>query len=102
MLTIDTLLLTATRVLTYNGQQLLTNASGFFYEREKSLFLVTSRHVLFDEPSQHFPDRILIDLHTDPENMAQSTGFSIPLYNNNDSVWRQGTDSAAVLMWQRL
>lgn len=94
MLTIDTLLLTATRVLTYEGQQVLTNASGFFFEREKRLFLVTSRHVLFDEPSRHFPDRIVIELHTDPDNMAESTGFSIPLYNNNGSVWRQGIDSA--------
>lgn len=94
MLTIDTLLLTATCVLTYKGQQLLTNATGFFYEHEKRLFLVTSRHVLFDEPSRHFPDRIVIDLHTDPENMAESTGLSIPLYDDKGSVWRQGLDSA--------
>lgn len=94
MLTFDMLLLTATRILTYEGQRPLTNATGFFYEREGQLFLVTSRHVLFDEPSGHFPDRIVIDLHTDPENMAESTGFSIPLYNKTGSVWRQGLDLA--------
>ena len=96
MLTFDMLLLTATRILTYEGQRPLTNATGFFYEREGQLFLVTSRHVLFDEPSGHFPDRIVIDLHTDPENMAESTGFSIPLYNKKGSVWRQGLDLAGV------
>ena len=91
---IDTLMLTATRVLTYEGQQPLTNASGFFFERGERLFLITSRHVLFDEPSGHFPDRVVIDLHTDPDNMAESTGFSIPLYQNGNSLWRQGLDTA--------
>ena len=53
--------------------------SGFFFERERRLFLVTSRHVVGDDPSGHFPDRVEIDLHTDPDNMAAATQFSIPL-----------------------
>lgn len=91
---IDTLLLAATRVTTFSRQQLLTNASGFFFENAGKLFLVTSRHVLIDKPSEHFPDRIEIDLHTDADNLAQSTGFSIPLYQRGQSCWHQGTDSA--------
>ena len=91
---IESLLLTAARVLTFEQQRPLTNASGFFFERDGRLFLVTSRHVLIDEPSKHFPDRIEIELHTDAQNLAESTGFSIPLYRNGKSVWRQGTDSA--------
>ena len=67
---------------------------AFFFQRDERLFLVTSRHVLVDEPSLHFPDRIEIELHTDPENMAKSTGFSIPLYSDGKSVWRQGLDTA--------
>ena len=47
---IETILLTAARVYTYREQQRLTNASGFFFERNDRLFLVTSRHVMFDEP----------------------------------------------------
>ena len=73
---------------------MLTNASGFFFERDERLFLVTSRHVVIDEESHHLPDRLEIELHTDPENMAKSTGFSIPLYRNGKAVWRQGLDSA--------
>jgi hypothetical protein len=91
---IETLLLTAARVSTFLQQRLLTNASGFFFEREGRLFLATSRHVMMDEPSKHFPDRIEIELHTDPGNIAQSTGFSIPLYRNGMSLWRQGADAA--------
>jgi hypothetical protein len=91
---IESLLLTAARIYTFEQQCMLTNASGFFFERDARLFLVTSRHVLFDPPSKHFPDRIEIEVHTDAENMAQSTGFSVPLYRNGASLWRQGLDAA--------
>jgi S1-C subfamily serine protease len=91
---IDPVLLTAARVCTIRGTRVLTNASGFFFERGERLFLVTSRHVVIDEPSKHFPDRIEIELHTDAANMAASTGFSIPLYRDGRSVWHQGKDKA--------
>ena len=91
---IEPVLLTAARVCTFNGQQLLTNASGFYFARDERLFLVTSRHVMVDEPSQHFPDRIEIEVHTDLHNVAQTTGFSMPLYRDGQSLWRQGCDGA--------
>ena len=91
---IDTILLTATRICTFAQGRLLTNASGFFFARGEQLFLVTSRHVLRDKPSRHFPDRLEIELHTDPNNLAESTGFSIPLYSGGNSLWRQGLDKA--------
>jgi S1-C subfamily serine protease len=91
---IEALLLTAARIFTFEQQQRLTNASGFFFERDDRLFLVTSGHVLFDEPSRHFPDRIEIELHINPDDIAQSTGFSIPLYRDGEGVWRQGLDTA--------
>ncbi len=91
---IESLLLTAARVCTFDGQRPLTNATGFFFERDGRLFLVTSRHVMIDAPSKHFPNRVEIELHTDPDNMTRSTGFSMPLYQKSRSVWRQGTDTA--------
>jgi Trypsin-like peptidase domain len=91
---IESLLLAAARVFTFQQQRLLTNASGFFFERADRLFLVTSRHVLIDAPSNHFPDRIEIELHIDADNLAASTGFSIPLYRGGKSLWRQGIDAA--------
>jgi S1-C subfamily serine protease len=90
---IEPLLLVAQRLTTFDQQRLLTNASGFFFERDGRLFLVTSRHVLVDRPGNHFPDRIEIELHTNPDNLAQSTGFSIPLYREGTSLWKQGTDT---------
>ncbi len=91
---IEPLLLTARRLSTFVGDRPLTNASGFFFERGERLFLVTSRHVVVDAPSDHFPDRVEIELHTDPDNLAKSTGFSVPLYHNGKSLWRQGIDAA--------
>lgn len=91
---IESILLSTVRVSTFEGSAPLTNASGFFFEREDRLFLVTSRHVMFDELTKHHPDRLEIELHTDPENVTRTTGFSIPLYRERKSAWRQGKDSA--------
>lgn len=91
---IESILLTAARLCTYEQMRPLTNASSFFFKREGRLYLVTSRHVMHDIPSRHFPDRIEIELHTDPGNLACSTGFSIPLYKNGKGLWRQGEDTA--------
>lgn len=93
MTTIDPLLLAVTRIGTFLGQQPMTNASGFFFEREGQLWLVTSRHVFIDTPSKHFPDRIELEIHTDAADLGQSTGFSIPLYRDGQSLWRQGQDA---------
>jgi hypothetical protein len=90
---IEPLLLTTARVLTFDLERPLTGASGFFFEREGRLFLVTSRHVLIDKPSKHFPNRIEIELHTDPANLTRSQGFSVLLYREGKSIWRQGRDS---------
>ncbi|MCB1683954.1 MAG: serine protease [Pseudomonadales bacterium] len=91
---IESLLLSTARILTFDGQKGLTNASGFFFARDDRLFLVTSRHVVIDEASGHNPDRLEIELHIDPKNIAHATGFSIPLYQGGRSVWRQATDAA--------
>jgi len=90
---IESLLLAVTRVTTMSGQKALTSATGFFFERDGRLFLVTSRHVVLDEASAHHPDRLEIELHVDAENVAVTRQFSIPLYRNRKSVWREGRDS---------
>ena len=90
---IEPLLLTSARVSTFDGTLPLTGASGFFFERDGRLFLVTSRHVLIDAPSKHYPSRIEIELHTDAVNLTRSIGLSMLLYRDGKSVWRQGRDA---------
>ncbi len=89
----DAALFGVTRVLTFLGSQGLTSASGFFFERGDSLFLVTSRHVLFDAPSGHAPDRIEIEMHTDPLDLTRLATVSILLYRDGVAVWHQARDS---------
>jgi S1-C subfamily serine protease len=90
---IEPLLLTAARISTFDGARPLTSASGFFFARDERLYLVTSRHVLIDEPNKHFPDRVEIEIHTDARNLTRSIGFSMLLYRDGRSVWRQGEDT---------
>ena len=92
-LPVEPLLLSTVRVRTFLGSRLLTGATGFFLEQRESLFLVTSRHVLYDEPTSHFPDRIELMVHTDPVNLTRTSTVSLPLYDGGIALWRQGRDS---------
>jgi len=94
---IESLPLAVTHVSTMLGEKSLTNATGFFFERDGNLFVVTSRHVVLDEASKHYPDRIEIELHVDPVNLGKTVQFSIPLYQEGKSVWREGLDSAGAI-----
>lgn len=86
-----------TRVLTFAGAQGLTAASGFFFERDGRLFLVTSGHVLFDGPSAHTPDRIEIDVRIDARDLTRLATLSILLYRDGVATWHQASDSGGVV-----
>lgn len=90
---IEPLLLTAVPVTTFDGEMRLTNASGFFFERDERLYLVTSRHVVIDLPNNHRPTRVEIEFHTDPDNLAESATLSVPLYEGDKPLWIQGVDA---------
>lgn len=94
---IESLPLAVTRLTTLAGEKFLSNATGFFFEREGRLFVVTNRHVVLDEPSGHRPDRIEIELHVNPENVVETVQFLIPLYRDGKSAWREGLDSAGTV-----
>jgi hypothetical protein len=94
---VESLLLAVTRVSTKLGDKGLTNATGFFFERDGRLFLVTNRHVVLDEATDHRPDRLEIELHVDERNVAETAQFSVPLYRDGQPLWRQGSDSAGTI-----
>lgn len=89
---IDPIFFSAPRVATAQGPRGLTNASGFFFEREGRLYLVTNRHVLLDQPTGHTPDRLTIDLHLDSVNLDRSISHTLPLYANGLATWRAAQD----------
>jgi len=94
---IEAILLSTTRVMTFRNRQALTAASGFYFASGERLFLVTNRHVLCDEASQHQPDRIEIDLHHDPDNLTRCMVLSIMLYKGGKAVWRQAQDAGGAV-----
>ena len=94
---VDPLLLTTTRVDTFDGARALTSASGFFFRRADRLFLVSNRHVFADAPSSHFPDRIEIGIHTDTRDLTRHVVLSLPLYREGLGQWREATDSGGAV-----
>jgi hypothetical protein len=90
---VDPLFFATVNVTTFSGSRSLTNASGFFFERERRLYLVTSRHVLIDAATDHHPDRIEIVLHLDAQDLTRCAVFSMPLYQKGTAAWHQGQDS---------
>jgi hypothetical protein len=93
----EPLLLAATRVSTFDGDRLLTAATGFFFQRGERLFLVTSRHVLLDESAGHHPDRVEIAVHRDEVDLTRVAVMSLRLYDQGKSRWREGRDSAGAI-----
>ncbi|ASP32044.1 serine protease [Labrenzia sp. VG12] len=94
---IETILLTAARILTLNQGSVLTNATGFFFQRDERLYLVSSRHVFIDETSRHRPDAFQIELHVSAEDVAQTIHFLIPLYHDGNALWREGFDRGGLI-----
>jgi hypothetical protein len=92
-LKVESILLTVTSIGAFSGETALTQATGFYFRRDQRWFLVTNRHVVLDEASDHRPDRIEIGLHTEPKNLAVTSSYSIPLYKDGQAVWREAVDS---------
>ncbi|MGF1453746.1 MAG: trypsin-like peptidase domain-containing protein [Alphaproteobacteria bacterium] len=94
---IEALFLSTVRIRTFAGPCRLSNATGFFFEANGVLQLITSRHVVLDEASGHRPDRIEIDLHMDRNDLGRFIGFSIPLYKDTLNVWREAKDDEGLV-----
>lgn len=90
---IEPLLFTTVQVTTLWGGSRLTNASGFFFEREGRSYLVTSRHVVFDAGASHFPDEIAFPVHTSAVDLTRVVRVTLPLYSGGQARWRQAQDS---------
>ena len=93
----EPLLLSCTHVSTFEGTRLLTRASGFFFERDGRLYVVTSRHVAFDAVGGHSPDRIALEVHLDRVDLTRSASVDLPLYRNGTAVWRHASDSGGAV-----
>ena len=96
-MSIESILLAVTRITTFSGQQKLAGATGFYFKRDKKLFLITNRHVLINETDGHQPDRVEFMLHSDPNNLTSTGQFSIPLYDDDHAQWIEAKDAAGMV-----
>ena len=87
--TIDPMFIRVAKVWTFAGTAQLTNATGFFYLDDKCLFLITARHVVMNEATNHRPDSLQVSLHTDANDLRKRADLSIPLYVNGIPQWWQ-------------
>jgi hypothetical protein len=84
---IDENLLRVAEIRTMAEGKVLTNASGCFYLHNNYLFVVTARHVVCNEPTNHRPEELQIVLHNTAEDLTQVTEIQIPLYRENAPCW---------------
>ena len=94
---VDKLLLTTTQISTFDGERPLSKATGFFFEREGRLYLITNRHVMIDEPNDHRPSHIELVLHQNLENMVQVESCPLPIYNGELPLWKEATDAGGLV-----
>jgi len=94
---VEALLLTVIRVTTRTEDVVHSNATGFLFERDEQLFLVTNRHVVLNEPTQHRPESLDLELHISESNIAETTTFPVALYEGKTARWRGASDSAGLV-----
>ncbi|MCG6158165.1 S1 family peptidase [Rubinisphaera margarita] len=97
MSTVDRMLLHVVKIQTLGAGQCLTTATGFFYQQDGYLYLITARHVVDDPAQGHCPDQLGVSLHVDAENLSQTQLLSIPLYVAGVRQWYQHPSSDADL-----
>ena len=67
-------------------------ATGFFYVKNNTTYLVTNRHVVIDEAKSHKPEALRLKLHTDARDLTKNVDRTIPLYNNGKARWHAHKD----------
>lgn len=94
---IDRRLVRVAKLLTYRGEDQLTNATGFFYMKDRLLFLITNRHVVLDEAAEHRPDRLRVLSHLDEEDLTQNAELELPLYDGSGvPAWGEPPSNAGL------
>ena len=87
---ISDIVATVSPIRCYREGNYLSSASGFFYDFESSLYIITNRHVFIDENEGYLPDEISLTLHTNQNDIRQNSTLRLPLYGtNSQSLWKE-------------
>jgi len=85
---INPIVVTVSIILQLQGGNIVGTASGFFYTHDDQLFLVTNKHVMTESQSESKPEALRLRLHTDPNDLTKNANFDVPLYKNNEPLWK--------------
>lgn len=87
--------LVTTQIQAYSGNESKMVATGFFYERNQQLALVTNRHVVIDEKENYRADLLTVKLHTDENyhDLRKNHDYEIQLCNDaGETLWLEHPD----------
>jgi S1-C subfamily serine protease len=88
-MSIDNMFVRVRKVRTITDGEPKTNATGFFYLQDNYLYLITNRHVVVNEPTDHRPEALQIKLHTNAMDLRETQDLTIPLYVDDVPQWRE-------------
>jgi S1-C subfamily serine protease len=91
---VNEIVATVALVFQIKAGAVLGSATGFFYTRNDELFFVTNQHVVRNDAAGIIPDTLRLRLHTDPNDIAMSADYDVPLYNGTQHLWRIHPKSA--------
>lgn len=63
VIAVDPLLKVTVPILCKEGRKIIGTGTGFFFEQNGDLFLLTNRHIFIDEEKNFYPDKITIKLN---------------------------------------
>lgn len=91
---VNELLVSVTLIVQIQNGSPVGQATGFFYSKNDTLYLVTNRHVVCDEARSMKPDALRIRLHTDRMDLSKNAEVDVPLYSNGVPLWHAHPDHA--------
>jgi len=87
---IDPLAASVTRLAAIQDRKLKSSATGFFYNKNGRIFLVTNRHVLIDEGKDHYPEIIKFIVHINSSNVRENREITLGLYDDSGKMkWKE-------------
>lgn len=86
---VDPLLKATVPMFCKEGRKVIGTGTGFFFEQNGDIFLLTNRHIFIDEEKNFYPDKITIKLNKSGGEL-RSEDLTLELYKpgTDDKLWK--------------
>ena len=84
---IEAMQYSVTKIDFFFDGEYIGSASGFFYNHEEELYLVTCKHCFYSDKFKKMLDMINIRVHTSITSNIDNRIIEIPLYVNDKHLW---------------